>query len=138
MFYFLIKQIFPFLCYLILQGYFVHLKKKKRRTDFRVADCLPCFLSTSLTAALGISVQGLGLGVSAQSLPVSGEKETLEDLPCFSSSLPTQSCPSYHLAAGGIRMWVVRRRMRFEERWRMVFWGGAYCGKTDLMLFLWT
>ena len=62
--------------------------EKKKRTDFHVADCLLCFLSTSLTAALGISVQELGLGVSAQSLPVSGEKETLEDLPLFLFSSP--------------------------------------------------
>ena len=58
------KTSFPFFCYLILQGYFFHLKKKKNR--FSCCWLSLCLLSTSLTAALGTFVQGLGLGVSAQ------------------------------------------------------------------------
>lgn len=112
--------------------------KKKKKNRFSCCRLSPVFLIHITDCGLGHFCSGTGSGSQSPVSPVSGEKEMSEDLPSFSSSLPTQSCPSCHLAAGGIRMWVVTRRIRFEERWRMVFWGGAYCGKTeDLVLFLW-
>ena len=61
-FIFLIKQIFPFLCYLILQGYFVHLKKKKKKNRFSCCWLSPVFLIYITDCCLGHFCSGTRSG----------------------------------------------------------------------------